>query len=585
MEPSTSEEQAVRRARQHRLVMAVLPGLMAGMFLSALEQTIMSTSIRTIADGLGGLSLQAWATTAYLVTATVAAPIYGKLSDIFGRKRIYLIAIMIFLLGSLACTFAQSVYQLAVFRGIQGLGGGGLMALAFAITADLVPPRDRSRYQGYFMAVWIGASILGPTVGGLLADAETILWMDGWRWVFLVNLPIGLLAMIVIAKVLDLEHRRQEPKIDVLGGATITLGLVPLLVLADHGRDWGWGSPAALGCLVAGLAGLAAFAVVERRAGDSALIPLRLFRISTYRTAILTAVSVGVGMFGAISLVPLYLQLVRDASPMESGLVMLPMMLGIMIATAVSGALISRQGRYKILPVAGAVVTAAGMFAFSFVDTGSPIWLPLVLVLLFGIGIGCCTQAVTVAAQNAVPARDTGVATASLMFLRQMAGALGVALFLSVVFGTLGGKISAAFERAKADPAVAAVIADRSVVAAPRNSAFFEFLRGGQKVPADSSFLRTMDPVLVRPFREGFADALQIGFLIGAAVMVVTLILALCLKEVPLREMSVSELLKQEAEAEREAAESAGPPPGGESSTRVHPKPARGRAREASPPR
>ncbi|AJT68087.1 hypothetical protein T261_6475 [Streptomyces lydicus] len=550
--PSRSQDRAAARARQHRLVLAVMPGLMAGMFLSALEQTIMSTSIRTIADSLGGLSLQAWATTAYLVTSTIAAPVYGKLSDIYGRKPVYLVSIAIFLVGSLTCTFAQSMPQLAAFRALQGLGGGGLMALAFAITADLVPPRDRSRYQGYFMAVWIAASVFGPTVGGALAGADHLLGLAGWRWVFLVNLPIGLLAMAVIAKVLDLEHHRQPTKIDVWGAVTITVGLVPLLVLFDHGREWGWGSPAAVISLAVGLSGLAAFVAVERRAGDAALIPLRLFRIPTYRTAILTAITVGVGMFGAVSLVPLYLQLARDATPMESGLVMLPMMGGIMIATAVSGALISRRGRYKILPVAGAAITAVGMFAFSFVGIDTPIWIPLLLVLLFGIGIGNCTQAVTVAAQNAVPARDTGVATASLMFLRQMAGALGVALFLSVLFGTLSGNISAAVTRATADPAVAAAMQDPAVAAAPRNRAFFDLLHGGQEVATDSSFLHGMDPALVRPFREGFAASLNLGFLIGAATMIVTLILALCLKELPLRELSASELMAQEAESESE---------------------------------
>ncbi|MFI0262479.1 MDR family MFS transporter [Streptomyces sp. NPDC017056] len=556
--PSPTPDRAAARARQHRLVLAVMPGLMAAMFLSALEQTIMSTSIRTIADSLGGLSLQAWATTAYLVTSTIAAPVYGKLSDIYGRKPVYLVSIAVFLLGSLTCTFAQSMYQLAAFRGLQGLGGGGLMALAFAITADLVPPRDRARYQGYFMAVWIAASVCGPTVGGVLAGADRILGLAGWRWVFLVNLPIGLLAMAVIAKVLDLEHHRQKARIDVWGGVTITIGLVPLLVLFDHGRDWGWSSPVSLGALAVGLAGLAAFAAVEKRAGDDALIPLRLFRIPTYRTAILTALTVGVGMFGAVSLVPLYMQLARDATPMQSGLVMLPMMGGIMIATVVSGALISRHGRYKILPVAGAAVTAVGMFAFSYVGIDTPVWIPLLLVLFFGIGIGNCTQAVTVAAQNAVAARDTGVATASLMFLRQMAGALGVALFLSVLFGTLGGNMTAAVSRATADPAVAAAIHDPAVAAAPRNRPFFDLLHGGQDVSVDSSFLHTMDPVLVRPFREAFAESLNVGFLVGSATMLLTLALALCLKEVPLREISASEALAQEAEAEAAARDGSG---------------------------
>ncbi|WP_225726481.1 MULTISPECIES: MDR family MFS transporter [unclassified Nocardia] len=539
-------------ARNHRLVLAVLPGLMAGIFLSALDVTVMSTSLKTIADGLGGLDLLAWATTAFLVTETVSGPIYGRLADIYGRKSLYLIAIVLFLIGSLTCAFAQSMYQLAAFRAIQGLGAGGLVTLPYTISADIMAPRDRARYQGYFLAVWVSASVLGPAVGGLFAGASSFLGIAGWRWIFLVNLPIGLVALAVIVKALNVKHYRQTTKVDYWGGVTILVAVAPILMLFESGRDWGWGSPLFVACLVIGLLGLSIFLVVQRRAGDAALIPLRLFRVQTYRISVLIAATVGVGMFGAISLVPLYLQLVRGAKPILSGLIMLPMMLGVIIATIASGAIISRRGRYKMLPVVGAAVTTVGMVGFGFVGVDTPMWVPVLLVVLFGIGVGSCTQAITMAAQNAVPARDTSAATASLTFIRQMASALGVALFLSLMFGTLHGSIASALRRATTDQDFAAAIHDPAVAETPSNAPLFDFLNGARRIPSDSSFLDAMDQALARPFREGFASSINLVFLLGAGIMVLTCALALRMKEVPLRDRSVSQLLAEEAgDAER----------------------------------
>ncbi|MEU7145747.1 MDR family MFS transporter [Nocardia sp. NPDC046473] len=523
---------------------------MAGIFLSALDVTVMSTSLRTIGDGLGGLDLLAWVTTAFLVTETVSGPIYGRLADIYGRKPLYLTAILLFLLGSLMCAFAQSMYQLAAFRAIQGLGAGGLITLPYTISADLMAPRDRARYQGYFMAVWVSASVLGPAVGGLFSDASSILGVAGWRWIFLINLPIGLIALVVTAKALNVKHYRRGTKVDYWGATTILVAVAPIIMLFEKGREWGWNSPLFLACLVIGVLGLAAFLVVERRAGEAALIPLALFRVPTYRTSMLIAGTVGAGMFGAISLVPLYLQLVHGVRPIVSGLIMLPMMLGVIIATVVSGLIISRRGRYKILPVTGAAVAAVGMISFGFVGVQTPIWVPVLLVMLFGIGVGSCTQAVTIAAQNSVPARDTGAATASLTFIRQMAGALGMALFLSIMFGTLRANVSDALQHAGTDQAFVAATHDPAAAEMPRNAPLFDFLSGNQQIPADSSFLDTMDQTLAKPFREGFASSINLVFLLGAGIMVLTCLLALRMKEVPLRDQSVSQLL---AEAEERA--------------------------------
>ncbi|WP_309711047.1 MFS transporter, partial [Pseudolysinimonas sp.] len=279
----------------HRQIMFIIFGLMAGMFLSSLDQTIVGTSIRTIADDLDGLALQASVTTAYLITSTVMTPIYGKLSDIFGRRPLFIVAISIFLLGSLLAGTAQSMYELAGFRALQGIGAGGLMALPFAILGDILAPRERAKYQGYFLAVFATSSVLGPLIGGLFAGTPEILFVDGWRWVFLVNLPVGVIALLLVVRFLHVPHTRHQVKIDWWGATTIVVALVPLLLVAENGRDWGWGSPLSIACYTLGGLGLIAFIVVEMLMGDAALIPLKLFRHPTFSMVTVLGVLVGFG--------------------------------------------------------------------------------------------------------------------------------------------------------------------------------------------------------------------------------------------------------------------------------------------------
>src|SRR3954468_8686905 len=257
----------------HRQILQVLAGLMLGMFLAALDQTIVASAIRTIGDDLHGLSMQAWVTTAYLITATISTPLYGKLSDIYGRKRFFLAAITIFVLGSAACSFATSMYMLAGCRALQGLGAGGLFSLALAIIADVVPARDRPRYQGYFLGVFGMSSVLGPVIGGFFAGADEILGLAGGRWVFLVNVPIGAVALLVVARVLQLPHTRRDHRIDWWGAATICVCLVPLLTVAEQGRTWGWTDLRSIACFVVGGVGLLAFLVAEAHMKEEALIP------------------------------------------------------------------------------------------------------------------------------------------------------------------------------------------------------------------------------------------------------------------------------------------------------------------------
>src|SRR4051794_34406584 len=292
----------------HRQILTVLSGLLLGMFLAALDQNIVSVAIVKIANDLNGFSEQAWATTAYLITATIATPLYGKLSDIYGRKPFYLTAIALFVIGSAACTFSTSMYELAAFRAFQGLGAGGLMSLAMTIIGDIVPPRERVRYQGYFMMVFGVATVLGPVLGGFFSGFNTLGGIDGWRWVFLINVPIGIVALFVVARVLNVPHQRRESRVDWLGALALTVCVVPLLIVAEQGQSWGWGSTSSVICYAVAAFGLILFLFVEYVMKDAALIPLRLFKNSTFAITIAASAIVGVAMFGGITMVPQYFQ-------------------------------------------------------------------------------------------------------------------------------------------------------------------------------------------------------------------------------------------------------------------------------------
>lgn len=432
----------------HREILVVIFGLMAGMFLSALDQTIVGTSIRTIGDDLNGLSLQAWVTTAYLILATISTPIYGKLSDIFGRRPLFIIAIGIFVIGSILATFSQSMVQLAVFRAIQGLGAGGLMSMPLAIMGDILAPRERARYQGYFLAVFGISSVIGPLIGGLFAGADQILWIDGWRWVFLINVPIGIGALAIVLRFLHIPRHGgpRSVRIDWWGAAAVILALVPLLLVAEQGREWGWDSAIAISCYVIGAIGILAFVLIERAMKDDAIIPLKLFSSPTFSMATVIGVFVGFGMFGAMLTLPLYLQLVLGSTPTESGLQLLPMILGLMVSSIVSGQLIARTGRYRIFPITGTAFMALGYFVLTFMQYDSSYWMIAGAMLLLGLGLGQLMQTLTIASQNSVGARDMGVATSASTFFRQIGGTAGTAVLLSLLFTVLPTNVQTAFQ-------------------------------------------------------------------------------------------------------------------------------------------
>ncbi|KQY46564.1 MDR family MFS transporter [Cellulomonas sp. Root137] len=525
----------------HREILTILGGLMLGMFLAALDQTIVATSIRTIGDDLHGLSLQAWVTTAYLLTATISTPLYGKLSDIYGRKPLYMISISIFVVGSLLSGTADSMYQLAAYRGIQGLGAGGLMALAITILGDLVAPRERARYQAYFLAVFGTSSVLGPVVGGFFAGADTILGVEGWRWVFLINVPIGIIAILVISRVLHLPPlKRVDHRIDYPGAIALVVALVPLLVVAEQGRIWGWDSPRSIACYVIGVIGVVSFILAERYAKADAILPLYLFRNRTFSVGAGANTVIGLGMFGGLATLPLYLQIVKGQSPTEAGLTLIPFTLGIMTGSIVAGQMTSRTGRYKIFPVIGTILMGIGALLFSRLgaDTGLPYVFAVSIV--FGLGLGLTMQPLVLAVQNAVPVRDMGVATSSSLFFRQMGGTLGTAVFLSVLFSTVGGNIASAFRTASATPEFQAAVADPAVQADPANAPVLSMLQGGGTVPSldDSSFINNLDPRLAQPFLDGFAQSVDTVLLLAAIIMAFGVVLTVLLPELPLRNVS-----------------------------------------------
>ena len=533
-----------------RQTITVMVGLMLGMFLSSLDQTIVSTSIYTIANDLDGLSLQAWATTAYLITSTVSTPLYGKLSDIFGRRPLYLAAIVIFLAGSLYAGSVHSMTELAIARGIQGMGAGGLLALALTIIGDIVALKDRAKFQGYFMSVFGISSVLGPVVGGAFAGSSNILGFDGWRWVFFINLPIGLAALAVVFLYLHLPAKHVKQKIDYWGAAAITLAIVPLLLVAEQGRSWGWTSAASLLCIGLGVVGIIAFLLAEKRAGDYALIPLRLFSNLTFGLSSLLNFIIGIGMFGAIAMLPMYLQLVKGLTPTEAGLMMITFTVGILTGSITAGRTISASGTYRIFPIVGtAVLTAAAVvMGFSLgVDTG--LWVPGIIAVFFGLGLGFCMQPLTLAMQVSVPAKDMGVGTSSAAFFRSMGGAVGTAVFISLLFSMAADRIAAGMKDAMQNPGYLAVLKDPAVASDPANAKLYEFFQNGASNDSlnDTSWLHSANPVLTRPITEGFAQSIDAVMLTAAVLTGIAFLISFAL---PNKKLTDPKAASQEAGSE-----------------------------------
>ncbi|CAB4545413.1 MAG: DHA2 family efflux MFS transporter permease subunit [Actinobacteria bacterium] len=536
----------------HRQILLVLIGLMSGMFLSALDQSVVGTAMRTIADDLKGLDQQAWVTTAYLITSTISTPIYGKLGDIFGRRRLFLIAIMIFILGSALSTLSGSMLELAGWRALQGIGAGGLFSLAITVLSDIVAPRERARYQGYFLAVFATSSVLGPVVGGLFADAGMILGIAGWKWIFLMNVPIGAMALFMVWKFLHVPHTPVKHRIDWLGATTIIMAVVPMLLVAENGRTWGWTSATSLSYYAVSIIGIVAFIFAERAAGDEAILPLKLFKSRTFSLVTILGVIVGVGMFGGMMTLPLLIQIVNGASPTESGFLMLPMVAGMMSASIVSGQVTSKTGKYRIFMITGTGMLMLGYVSLFAYQYNTPMWVMSISMVIIGMGLGQLMQTLTLAAQNSVAPQDIGVATSSSMFFRQMGGTLGVAVFISILFNRLPDAIKSALDNSsvKNDMAAAAKeimtkAATGEIKADDPNLLFLQEAAAdpaalGEKLNGDSSFLTHLDPRLSRPFLMGFADSAVTVFICAAAVVGIAFALSWFVKVAPLRDKSAA---------------------------------------------
>jgi EmrB/QacA subfamily drug resistance transporter len=407
---------------------------MLGMFLGALDQTIVATALPTIADDLGGLAHLSWVVTSYLLASTACTPLWGKLGDLYGRRRIFQASILAFLVGSVLCGLSQSMWQLIAARGVQGIGGGGLIVTAQAIVGDLVAPRERGRYQGYFSAVFGITSILGPLVGGFFVDYLS------WHWVFFVNLPVGVVALLVTAATLPGGAGRAEASIDYAGAGLVagTTGAL-VVVLSMGGETYAWHSLPVLGLAGLALAGGVGFVFVERRAAEPVLPP-RLFAIPVFRVCATLAFVVGVALLGPVTLLPLFLQVATGASPTESGLRMLPLMLAVPITSLVTGRLITRTGRYRLYPVAGTALVAAGLFLLSRMDGRTGAIDASLRMLPLGVGLGMTMQVFVLAVQNAVEYRDLGAATSGVTLFRALGSVFGVAFFGALFAANLGGE-------------------------------------------------------------------------------------------------------------------------------------------------
>ena len=491
----------------HREIMVVMTGVMLGMLVSALGQTVVATALPTIVGELGGQDQLAWVVSATLLTSTASTPVWGKLSDLYGRRPLFQAAIVVFLVGSVLCGLSQSMGQLIAFRAVQGLGIGGLLALSQAIIGDIVAPRERGRYQGYVGAVFGVSSVGGPLIGGFLVDGP------GWRWCFYVGVPIGIAAFVVTSRVLTMPFIRRETKVDYLGASLIVAGVSLILILLSlGGQEFAWGSAEAVGMGIGSVV-LLGLAVLQERRAPEPIIPPRLFGVPTFRITSLASFIVGVAMFGAIVYMPQYLQIVKGQSPTRSGLLTIPLMLGLMALSIGSGRVITRTGRYKVFPVVGLVLVAIGMGLFSLLSVDTPLPVSGVYMFILGAGLGMVTQVLILSVQNAVEHRDLGTATSAATFFRSMGGALGVAVFGAVLSNRLATYIPNRLAEAGVDAPAGGID---------------EFLGTPEAIAALPKLER--DAVL-----GGFADALSDVYTLAIPIAVIGILVVLFLPELPLR--------------------------------------------------
>lgn len=508
------------KVHTHSEIMRIMTGLMMGLLLAALDQTIVSTALKSIVEEFNGLTHYTWVVTAYLLTSTASTPLYGKISDLYGRRPVFQFAIVTFLIGSFAAGAATSMAQLIAFRAVQGLGAGGLMALTFVIIGDVVAPRDRGRYQGFFGGVWGLSSVAGPLLGGYFSDHHHILGITGWRWIFYINLPFGLLALVITSMNLHIPFTRREHKIDYLGAILLITGVSALLLaISVYGPEKGWTANTTLVAFGIFLLFAVAFFVVEGTVQEP-ILPLSLFKNHTFSLTSAMGAVIGAGMFGAIVMLPLYLQVVKGDSATSAGLKLIPFMLGIVSMSIFSGKQISKHGHYKRYPIAGLTIMSIGLGLMSTLTQTTPFWQLAIFAILIGMGLGLSMQTIVIALQNAVKPQELGIATSSNTFFRSIGSTIGVAVFGAIYANRLANYMPQEIAKlAKSNPAALQGVTPDKIEAIRNNT----------------GIIKTFSPELQASIFNSFVHSFHIVFISALPVTLLGLFLAFFLRETPLR--------------------------------------------------